>query len=271
MFDYANFRFNKRYGQNFLSDRNLLSAIATDAGVTAEDTVLEIGAGAGALTEVLAERAKRVVAYEIDERLADVLAERFRDKPNVEIVIADFMKASDAEIREKAGEKFKVIANIPYYITTPIVMRFVEGKGAESVTVTVQKEVGLRFTANPGTADYGAVTAAIALRGEAKLTRNISRKLFYPVPDVDSCVVNVVLSDKYPEETVKAAMKFVKCGFMMRRKTLVNNMKAAFGMDKERAAALLQKIGFAENVRGETLSPDDYVRLAQVCAESDVY
>lgn len=158
------FGFDKRLGQNFLTDSNLLAAIADDAGVTAEDTVLEIGAGAGTLTRALADRAKRVVALEVDEHLRPVLAETLADKGNAKVVFKDFRSVGDDELRALVGDAFKVVANLPYYITTPIVMRFVEGDVRPmSMSVMVQKEVADRLAAAPGTADYGAITVGRAL------------------------------------------------------------------------------------------------------------
>ena len=164
------FRFNKKFGQNFITDTNLLDAITADAGITADDTVLEIGPGAGTLTARLAASAGKVIAYEIDENLKPVLAETLEGLGNVEVVFKDVEKASDAEIAEKTGAKYKLVANLPYYITTPVIMRFLEcGNRPESITVMVQKEVGDRLVAKAGSAEYGAITAAVALEGEAKI------------------------------------------------------------------------------------------------------
>ena len=160
------FRFNKRYGQNFITDTNLLDAIVSDADIRGDDVVLEIGPGAGTLTARLARAAKRVVAYEIDENLRSVLAETLADSPNASVVFKDVTKADDAEIERAAGKRYKLVANLPYYITTPIIMRFIECENRpESITVMVQKEVGDRLVAEAGSAEYGAITAAVRLEG----------------------------------------------------------------------------------------------------------
>ena len=258
------FRFNKKFGQNFITDTNLLDAITADAGITADDTVLEIGPGAGTLTARLAASAGKVIAYEIDENLKPVLAETLAGLGNVEVVFKDVEKASDAEIAEKTGTKYKLVANLPYYITTPVIMRFLEcGNRPESITVMVQKEVGDRLVAKAGSAEYGAITAAVALEGEAKITRTVNRKMFYPVPNVVSCVVCVTMNDRYAFEDKAKIKKLIRAAFAMRRKTLANNVAAAFCLSKQEAAGAIVSAGFDPSVRGETLSVDDFVRLSK--------
>ena len=190
--NFFNIRFNKKFGQNFITDKNLLAAIVADAGVTSADVVWEIGAGAGTLTLALAEKAKEVVAFEIDEELRPVLSVTLKDKPNVTVVYEDFMKTD-----RETPASFKVVANLPYYVTTPILMRLLESaKRPESVTVMVQKEVAERLVAAPGTEEYGAITASMALVANAKITRIVGRQNFTPPPNVDSAVVRVDLMDK---------------------------------------------------------------------------
>lgn len=255
------FGFDKRLGQNFLTDSNLLAAIAADAGVTAEDTVLEIGAGAGTLTRALADRAKRVVALEVDEHLRPVLAETLADKGNVKVVFKDFRSVGDDELRALVGDAFKVVANLPYYITTPIVMRFVEGDVRPvSMSVMVQKEVADRLAAAPGTADYGAITASVALCCDVRITRFVPRSLFTPPPNVDSSVVRLDFVDKLPKEEEQKTRRLIGAAFAMRRKTLVNNL-ARCGYSKEAVAAALEKMGMRADVRGETLSYFDFAKL----------
>lgn len=175
------FVFNKRYGQNFISDGNLLRAIVADSETCISDTVIEIGAGAGTLTAALAQKARRVIAIEVDENLKGVLSENLAGLDNVTLIFADAMKLSPSQLSQLAGtEEYKVVANIPYYITTPLVMRFLEQTRAESLTVTVQKEVAERFTALPGSKNYGAVTVAVNALSDPVITRNISRESFSP-------------------------------------------------------------------------------------------
>ena len=173
----SGFRFNKALGQNFIFDGNLLDAIVADAGVTAEDTVVEIGTGAGTLTARLAARAKKVFSFEVDERLRPVLDISLKGAENVEVVFRDVMKMKDDELREMIGGEFKVVANLPYYITTPLIMRFAESTlPVRSITVMVQKEVADRLTAEVGSADYAAVTLAVKVFGAAAVTRIVDRR-----------------------------------------------------------------------------------------------
>ena len=159
-----NFVFNKQFGQNFITDNNLLDAIVADSGVTADDVVVEIGTGAGTLTKAIAKVAKKVISFEIDRNLKDVLDVTLSGVENVQVVFRDIMKVTDNELKEIVGEQYKVVANLPYYITTPIIMRFLEGDfKPQSLTIMIQKEVAERLTAKAGTADYGAITAAVEL------------------------------------------------------------------------------------------------------------
>ncbi len=251
--------FQKKFGQNFIFDRNLLDAIALDAGVTKEDVVVEIGAGAGTLTAALADKAKQVISYEIDEALRSVLDRTLAQKTNVTVIYEDFLKKS-----APLPTPFKVVANLPYYVTTPIVMRLLEGEERpESITVMVQKEVAERLTAQPGTTEYGAITASLDLVADASLMRVVGRKCFLPPPNVDSAVVRIDLADKgYTKEEIDFARKIIRAAFNMRRKTLGNALAALFG-GKERANEVIEKAGFPPSVRGETLSAADFVSLAR--------
>ena len=262
----SGFRFNKALGQNFIFDGNLLDAIVSDAGVTAEDTVVEIGTGAGTLTARLAARAKKVFSFEVDERLRPVLDISLKGAENVEVVFRDVMKMKDDELREMIGGEFKVVANLPYYITTPLIMRFAESTlPVRSLTVMVQKEVADRLTAEVGSADYAAVTLAVKVFGDAAVTRIVDRHMFRPAPNVDSAVVRI---DRVPGRLdgadEKLVRKLVRAAFAMRRKTLVNNLAASFGIPKQQATDLVTACGFPADVRGERLSLDDFIRLSHV-------
>lgn len=264
----SGFRFNKALGQNFIFDGNLLDAIVSDAGVTAEDTVVEIGTGAGTLTARLAARANKVFSFEVDERLRPVLDISLKGAENVEVVFRDVMKMKDDELREMIGGGFKVVANLPYYITTPLIMRFAESTlPVRSLTVMVQKEVADRLTAEVGSADYAAVTLAVKVFGDAAVTRIVDRHMFRPAPNVDSAVVRV---DRVPGRLdgadEKLVRRLVRAAFAMRRKTLVNNLAASFGIPKQQAADLVTACGFPADVRGERLSLDDFIRLAGAMA-----
>ena len=259
------FRFDKSLGQNFVFDGNLLGAIAADAGVCAEDTVVEIGTGAGTLTAALAERAGRVISFEVDERLRDILSLSLRGRENVEVVFRDVLRMKDAEISEITGGKpFRVVANLPYCVTSPMIMRFVESAlPVTGITVMVQKEVADRLCAAPATPDYAAVTLAVKIFGDAVVTRTVSRKMFLPPPNVDSAVVRIDrVAGRLAGENAALIKKLVRAGFAMRRKTLVNNLCAALSLPREKAEAAVVAAGFSPMVRGETLSLDGYVALS---------
>ena len=260
------FKFNKRYGQNFLTDKNLLSSIVEKAGVGKDDTVLEIGSGGGTLTSAIAERAKRVVGFEIDKNLEPVLKTTLADFPNAEIIFKDIMKADMTEIEEILGGEYRVVANLPYYITTPILMKFVEeGSKVRSICVTVQDEVAQRLCAQPGSAEYGAITAGIDVVGNAKKRMKIDRKMFYPVPNVDSAVVNIEIDrKKYEGVDLKAYRDLVRAAFSSRRKTLVNNIINSYKIPRQDAERAVEAIGKDIMVRGETLSTKDFVRLSEI-------
>jgi len=256
---YFDIKFDKRFGQNFIFDKNLLVAIASDAGVTSDDVVVEIGAGAGTLTAALASVAKEVIAYEIDDNLRPVLSHVLGEMPNVRVVYEDFMKRSDP-----LPPRFKVVANLPYYVTTPILMALLEGDARpDSVTVMVQKEVAERLVAAAGTEDYGAITASMALVADAEITRIVGRQNFLPPPNVDSAVVRITLKEKgYTQSEILAARRLIRAAFNMRRKTLSNALASVLG-GKDAAAQVITEAGFAPTVRGETLSAADYVALAR--------
>lgn len=258
------FRFDKSLGQNFVFDGNLLGAIAADAGVCKDDTVVEIGTGAGTLTAALAERAGRVVSFEVDERLRDILSLSLQGRDNVEVVFRDVLRMKDCEIETLTGGPFRVVANLPYCVTSPMIMRFVESAlPVTGITVMVQKEVADRLCAAPATPDYAAITLAVRIFGDARVTRTVSRKMFMPPPNVDSAVVRIDRAeDRLAGENVPFVKKLVRAGFAMRRKTLVNNLCSALSLPREKAEAAVVAAGFSPMVRGETLSLDDYVALA---------
>lgn len=264
----SGFRFNKQFGQNFLTDEALLGDICDDAGVDG-GVVLEVGAGAGTLTRVLSRRADKVVAFEIDRNLQPVLAQTLSDCANVQIVIGDVMKYSMAQIEQLCGFSYRVVANIPYYLTAPLIMRFVEeAKGAQSLTLTVQKEVAERLAARPATKDYGAITVAVQAVANASVTRILPRDLFYPAPNVDSAVVHAEFCrDKYDIRDPKLFRKTVRAAFSMRRKLLANCLSVGFGISKEQAAEIVSRCGLQPNCRGEELSAEQFVALSDIIGE----
>ena len=216
----------KKYGQNFLSDSLVLEKIADVAGIDKSVAVLEIGCGAGALTKVLCKRAEKVVGYEIDFSLKPVLTGALSFADNVEIVYKDIMKESTETVEKKLGGKYVLVANLPYYITTPVVTRFLENaKNLTEMVVMVQEEVADRFCAKPKTSDYGAITVAINLRGGAEKAFKVGREKFTPVPNVDSAVVKITIDkDKFMGKDLGKVRGVVRAAFSNRRKTLVNNL-----------------------------------------------
>ncbi|MCL2375261.1 MAG: 16S rRNA (adenine(1518)-N(6)/adenine(1519)-N(6))-dimethyltransferase RsmA [Firmicutes bacterium] len=256
------FRFQKRWGQNFLTDGNLLSAIVSDAKITENDFVVEIGAGAGTLTRAIAQKANKVLAFEIDKSLSPVLDEVQKDNPNVEIFYGDVLKQPVEEILQ--DKPFRLVANLPYYITTPVIFQFLPLPNLLSITVMVQKEVAERFSALEGTANYGAVTAQLRAYGNVKMTRVVSRNLFTPPPNVDSAVVHLEIDKRKDVKNFDTLQKVIAASFAMRRKTLLNNLCAAFSFSKEEGTSLLQKANLSLSIRGETLSIDQFVILANL-------
>ncbi len=216
--------FKKKFGQNFISDTNLLSAICEDASVGKNDNVLEIGAGAGSLTVELAKRAKMVVSYEIDKDLESHLMSL--NLPNTTFVFGDIMQAKTEEIEKQFDGEYKIIANLPYYITSPIIFKFLkESKKLTSLTIMVQKEVAQRIVATKGNGDYGVLSIMVAFYGEAKIKRIVSKNMFYPKPDVDSALVTININrDKYQGIDGEKFYEFICKAFAMRRKTLKNNL-----------------------------------------------
>ena len=262
-------RLKKAYGQNFLTDETLLSKIADGAGIDKKDAVLEIGCGAGALTKVLSERAGKVVGYEIDKSLEPVLKETLKNCGNVTLEFKDVMKEKPENIVRLLGGEYKIVANLPYYITTPVIMKFLENPDSLiSMTVMVQEEVARRFAAKEGSSDYGAITVGINLRGSASIIMRVGREKFTPVPNVDSAVVRIDINkDKFKGVDLAAVRETVKAAFSGRRKTLENNLINAMGLKRETAKRCIEECGFLPLCRGETLSAEDFVLLSQKIKE----
>lgn len=258
------FQLKKKFGQNFLSDSDLLNEIVLKAGVDENTTVLEIGCGAGALTKVLAKKAKKVIGYEIDEKLKPILKENLEGIENVEIVFGDIMKERVSNVEKKIGGEYIMVANLPYYITTPIVTEFLEKSvNLKSMSIMVQEEVANRFSAKNGTAEYGAITVAIKLRGEAKIIERVGREKFTPIPNVDSAVVRIDIDkEKNKDVDLLKVRDAVRCGFSSRRKMLVNNLMNTFKINRERAERILKNSNIALTARGEILTAEEYIKLS---------
>ena len=263
------FSMNKRFGQNFLIDAHVLSKIVDAAGLTEEDTVLEIGPGIGTMTQALSKAAGKVIGVEIDDKLIPILADTLSDRPNVEILNADIMRVDLRALSEEknGGRPFKVVANLPYYITTPIIMKLLEEDlPVTSITVMVQKEVAVRMMASPGTKDCGALSLSAQYYAEPYLAANVPLNCFMPRPNVDSAVVCLTKREAPPVETEdpKLMFRLIRASFNQRRKTLVNGLRNSgiFDLSREEIVRVLEENGFDENVRGETLGLPEFARLA---------
>lgn len=265
------FTFKKSLGQNFLIDTNILNNIVDHAEITPESGVIEIGAGIGALTEQLAKRCKKVLAFEIDQRLLPILEDTLSPYPHVSVVHQDFLKADVHQAIETYLQEVKdiaIVANLPYYVTTPIIMKCLEDHlPFRSMVIMMQKEVGSRITAKPGTKDYGSLTIAIQYYTTAEIVMNVPKTVFIPQPNVDSAVVKLTKRDQ-PVVAVKDEQFFfniVKFSFAQRRKTILNNLVSQLenGKEKkERIMAALEKAEIDPTRRGETLTIEEFAKLS---------
>ena len=264
----------KRYGQNFLIDANILEKIVASAGITKEDTVLEIGPGIGTLTQYLSEAAGKVISVEIDKNMIPVLEYTLADFDNVTIINQDILKADIAGILNEAGAKSaKVVANLPYYITTPIIMELLEKDlPIESITVMIQKEVAERMQTGPGSKDYGALSLAVAFYSRAEVKMTVSPNCFIPRPNVESAVIRL---DKLKEPAVKfndkkEMFRIIRGAFEQRRKTLTNALShsSAYKTDKKNIENALLKMDKNPNIRGEELTLEEFAQLSDFLGQN---
>ena len=258
------FTASKRFGQNFIKDRKVLEDIVTASGLDKTESVVEIGPGIGVLTEFLAESAKKVYAIEVDRKLIPILQDTLSRYDNVEIINQDIMKTDLTVLTD--GEPFRIVANLPYYITTPIIMSLLEARvPCRSMTVMVQKEVGERMTASPKNKSYGALTLAVNYYTEAEIVRKVPAGCFIPAPKIDSVVVHMKLRKEPPVEIKDEKLLFsiIRGAFNQRRKTLVNALSGYAGMNasKERIAEAIEVVSLKPTVRGEELSLMDFADL----------
>lgn len=264
----GNFEFKKKFGQNFLSDESLLEEIVQKAGVTKEDIVVEIGAGKGALTEVLSRQAKKVYSFEIDSDLFEFLKNKF-DGSNVEFIFDDVMNYTDEKLNEIVGGKFKLVANLPYYVTSPIITRFLQNENLLSLTVMVQEEVADRIVADEKNKDYGVLTIICKLFGEPQKVLRVARDKFYPVPNVDSAVVRIDRKGDTDKQKFLGVIALAKKAFAMRRKKLSSNL-ADNNLSKEKLENLFVSHGFNPAVRAEELKVSDFVWLYEALSDKDL-
>lgn len=267
------FVFQKKYGQNFLIDTHVLDKIIRAADISKEDMVLEVGPGIGTLTQYLCENAKYVAAVEIDDNLIPILQETLADYDNVEVIHNNILKVDVNALAEKYNDNrpIKVVANLPYYITTPIIMGLFEsGVPLDSITIMVQKEVADRMQAVPGTKDYGALSLAVQYYATAKIAANVPPNCFMPRPAVGSAVINLKRHEIPPYEVKdeKLLFKIIRASFNQRRKTLANGLKNASTLDfsKETIEAAIEKLGVSASVRGEALTLQQFVELSNILA-----
>lgn len=264
-----NFTFQKKYGQNFLVDPNVLERVMDAAGVSGEDCVLEIGPGIGTMTQLLAERAGKVVAVEIDRNLIPILEETLSPYSNVTVINEDVLKLDVEEAIRVRGEgrPVKVVANLPYYITTPIIMSLLEGGAPlESITVMVQKEVAERMQAGPGTKDYGALSLAVQYYSRPEVVANVPPNCFIPRPNVGSAVIRLTRYGTPPVQAADPGKLFtvIRASFNQRRKTLANSLGNAPGLlaSRERVAGILEEMGLPAMIRGEALTLEQFAELS---------
>ena len=269
--DKYNFNFRKNYGQNFLIDDHILTKIVDAAEITKEDCVLEIGPGIGTMTQYLCERAGKVIAVEIDNSLIPILNDTLSEYDNVTILNKDILKVNIRALAEEenGGRPIKVVANLPYYITTPIVMGLFESHvPLASITVMVQKEVAERMQTGPGSKDYGALSLAVAYYSKAEVVSVVSPNCFIPKPKVESSVIRMKVHEKSPVEVTDEAFLFavIRATFNQRRKTLVNALSNASlpGVTKEKVREVLLKMGKSETVRGETFTLEEFASLSNL-------
>ena len=268
------FMFQKKFGQNFLIDTHVLEKIISSAGVTKEDCVLEIGPGIGTMTQYLAENARQVVAVEIDKNLIPILGETLADYDNVTIINEDILKVDIKAIAEKYndGRPIKVVANLPYYITTPIIMGLFEsGVPIDNITVMVQKEVADRMQEGPGSRDYGALSLAVQYYAEPEIVANVPPNCFIPRPNVGSAVIRLTRHKEMPVQVKDAEHMFriIRASFNQRRKTLQNglNNSPEIPYSKEKILEAIERMGLPATVRGEALSLAQFAELSDILGE----
>lgn len=269
-----NFNFQKKFGQNFLIDEHVLDKIIRAAEITKDDYVLEIGPGIGTMTQYLACAAREVTAVEIDRALIPILEDTLKEYDNVSIINEDILKVDIAALaKEKnGGRPIKVVANLPYYITTPIIMGLFESHvPLESITVMVQKEVADRMQVGPGTKDYGALSLAVQYYAEPYIVANVPPNCFMPRPAVGSAVIRLTRHQKPPVDVMdeKLMFRLIRASFNQRRKTLANGLKNSgeLNLSKEVITATIEKLGKGSSVRGEALDLEEFARLTNIIKE----
>ena len=270
------FAFQKKFGQNFLIDSNILENIVEAAEITKDDFVLEIGPGIGTMTQYLCEAARQVTAVEIDKMLIPILEDTLSEYDNVEVINQDVLKVDIKSLTKEKndGRPIKVVANLPYYITTPIIMGLFEsGVPIDSITIMVQKEVAERMQTGPGSKEYGALSLAVQYYADAKVMLNVSASCFMPRPNVESAVIRLTRRDENPVQAENEAYLFslIRSAFGQRRKTLVNSLFHNMGgnLTKEQVGMALEKMKLSPSIRGEALTLSQFVQLGKLLQEAE--
>ncbi len=265
------FAFQKKFGQNFLIDQGIVEKIVREAGVTKDDYVLEIGPGIGTMTQILCENAREVAAVEIDRKLIPILNDTLSEYDNVTIINDDILKVDINRLAEEknGGRPIKVVANLPYYITTPIIMGLFESHvPLDSITIMVQKEVADRMQTGPGSKDYGALSLAVQFYAKPEIVVNVPPECFMPRPNVGSAVIRLKRHETRPVDVKdeKLMFRIIRASFNQRRKTLANglNNSPEIGYTKEQIAAAIEELGRGASIRGEALTLEEFARLSNI-------
>ncbi|MBR2997960.1 MAG: ribosomal RNA small subunit methyltransferase A [Bacilli bacterium] len=256
------FKFKKKFGQNFLKDENILRNIVEKSEIDKDTLVLEIGVGAAYLTYYVSEKAKNVIGYEIDESLKEIINDQLKTRDNVEIVFGDFLEQNvKSKLKEYNYKKLYVVANLPYYITTPIITKIInDDLGVDKIVIMVQKEVGDRFNAKPNSKEYNSLTIFLNYYFDIKKLMDVSRNCFTPKPNVDSVIVEFKSNKKYNVKNEELFFKLVRDSFKFKRKNLRNNLK---GYDLEKIEDSLKSIGKDLTVRAEALTLEDFIKISE--------
>lgn len=269
------FKFSKSLGQNFLIDGNIVRRISEIADITDKDYVLEIGPGIGTLTEELAFNAKKVVAVEIDEKLLPILDETLQAHDNVEIIHGDILNMDIIKIIDENmdGGPIKVVANLPYYVTTPIIAKLLEEESnIHSIVVMVQKEVGERIVASPGSKQYGSLSVFVNFYTYPEIGMKVPKTVFMPQPKVDSVIIKLKMKEKLPKVDREVFFKVVKSAFGKRRKTILNALSSGeLGIEKKTMREVLESLNIPTDIRAENLKIEDFIKISQTLPPLNIY
>jgi len=260
----SGFSFNKNLGQNFLLDENYLQSVVSSLCINKNYNIIEIGTGAGTLTRVLARNFDNITTFEIDNRLKNVLTKQFDGFNNIKLVFEDALKSNYF----KDLNDFSVVANIPYYITTPLLMKFIKYQNCKSICVLVQDDVANRIVAKPGNKDYGALSVTLQLWGDCKILKNVPRNLFVPAPNVDSAFVQISRHSNHEPFDNKLMERLLKGLFAARRKNILNGLSQTLNINKETAREILNKIDITDNTRPEQLEPKKFVEMIDIISKN---